>query len=292
MKNSNTTTTKFKAVLLLTAMVIMQAQPASASDDDCVTLRNANWQTIHSDSGIVIKTVNCRLFDTPQNISVLAFDPKKFDIAVGITDTLTTTSRMAESLKADYAINGSFFDFAGPALTLVKTPIKTSANISLKQVTRTNWALLGLNNTTSTVQIKHTTCDRMLSEATHYSYAIASYPLLLQNSKIMLDTCDYSHSKFNDRNPRSLVGIDRKRWIVFVAIDGRADGKAIGMTLAEECSVASWMGLTDALNLDGGGSTTLWSHDYNVINYPSDNNTFDHNGERKVSNIIYITRRE
>ena len=48
----------------------------------------------------------------------------------------------------------------------------------------------------------------------------------------------------------------------------------------------------DALNLDGGGSTTLWlsgASDNGVVNYPCDNGRFDHAGERKVPNILYIT---
>jgi exopolysaccharide biosynthesis protein len=45
------------------------------------------------------------------------------------------------------------------------------------------------------------------------------------------------------------------------------------------------------MNLDGGGSTTMYikkQSDNGVVNYPSDNKQFDHYGERKVANIIYI----
>ena len=52
------------------------------------------------------------------------------------------------------------------------------------------------------------------------------------------------------------------------------------------------LGGEDALNLDGGGSTTLWlsgASDNGVVNYPCDNGRFDHAGERKVPNILYIT---
>ena len=51
------------------------------------------------------------------------------------------------------------------------------------------------------------------------------------------------------------------------------------------------LGGEDALNLDGGGSTTLWlsgASDDGVVNYPCDNGRFDHAGERKVPNILYI----
>ena len=41
-----------------------------------------------------------------------------------------------------------------------------------------------------------------------------------------------------------------------------------------------------------GGATTLWlsgASDNGVVNYPCDNGRFDHAGERKVPNILYIT---
>jgi exopolysaccharide biosynthesis protein len=45
------------------------------------------------------------------------------------------------------------------------------------------------------------------------------------------------------------------------------------------------------MNLDGGGSSTLYirnATDNGVVNYPSDNKKFDHEGQRSVANIIYL----
>ena len=46
------------------------------------------------------------------------------------------------------------------------------------------------------------------------------------------------------------------------------------------------LGMTEAINLDGGGSTTLWSEETGVINHPYDNKKWDHVGERAVPNLI------
>ena len=54
-----------------------------------------------------------------------------------------------------------------------------------------------------------------------------------------------------------------------------------------------WLGCRDALNLDGGGSTTLFlnvNDHQGVVNCPSDNGRFDHEGERGVSNAILIMK--
>lgn len=64
--------------------------------------------------------------------------------------------------------------------------------------------------------------------------------------------------KDDQLHPRSAVGISKNgRRLYFVVIDGRQAGYSEGTTTAE---TAEWMrlfGAYDALNLDGGGSTTL-----------------------------------
>jgi exopolysaccharide biosynthesis protein len=44
--------------------------------------------------------------------------------------------------------------------------------------------------------------------------------------------------------------------------------------------------MTDASNLDGGGSSAIWNSKDGVTNHPSDNKKFDHKGERKIPNMI------
>ena len=80
-------------------------------------------------------------------------------------------------------------------------------------------------------------------------------------------------------------------FIWLVVVDGRAKGKADGMTIEELTRLAAMMGLTDALNLDGGGSSTLWSSVAGVLNHPCDNHRFDHAGQRVVPNVISVKKR-
>ena len=52
-----------------------------------------------------------------------------------------------------------------------------------------------------------------------------------------------------------------------------------------------WLGADYAINLDGGGSTTLYvegASDNGVVNHPTDNRKFDNKGERKVANAILV----
>ena len=61
-----------------------------------------------------------------------------------------------------------------------------------------------------------------------------------------------------------------------------------GMSLFELGVFLRSLKCQQAINLDGGGSTTMWIKSQGVVNYPSDNQRFDHSGERKVANVIVI----
>lgn len=83
------------------------------------------------------------------------------------------------------------------------------------------------------------------------------------------------------RHPRTAIGFDADRtWIV--AVDGRREGYSAGMTLPELTELFEALGATDALNLDGGGSTAMLVGD-EVVNRPS-----DLTGERAVANALLL----
>lgn len=70
------------------------------------------------------------------------------------------------------------------------------------------------------------------------------------------------------RSPRTLAGVRANGDLLLVTIDGRAPGISVGVTLAEAARVMRRLGARDALNLDGGGSTTMTVGD-RVVNRPS-----------------------
>ncbi len=89
----------------------------------------------------------------------------------------------------------------------------------------------------------------------------------------------------NGRHPRSLIGFDADTsHLYLVAIDGRS-AASVGMTLTEAADFLRGFGVAHALNLDGGGSTTLLI-DGRVVSTPSDKT-----GERTVANALLIEER-
>jgi hypothetical protein len=89
----------------------------------------------------------------------------------------------------------------------------------------------------------------------------------------------------NMRHPRTLIGIDRGGFIWLVAIDGRQPEYSVGMTFADLERLCDRLDLTDALNLDGGGSTTMVVNG-RIVNKPS-----DATGPRPVSDAILVSLR-
>ena len=89
----------------------------------------------------------------------------------------------------------------------------------------------------------------------------------------------------NARHPRTIVGVDGNGHIWLGAIDGRQSDHSIGMTFADLQRLCDRVGLRDALNLDGGGSTTMVVKD-RVVNKPS-----DPAGPRAVSDAIVVRSR-
>jgi len=87
----------------------------------------------------------------------------------------------------------------------------------------------------------------------------------------------------NARHPRTLIGVDRRGFIWLAAVDGRQVDYSIGMTFADLQRLSDRLELTDALNLDGGGSTTMVVEG-RVVNRPS-----DPAGPRPVSDAIVVT---
>ena len=95
-------------------------------------------------------------------------------------------------------------------------------------------------------------------------------------------------SFYNKRHPRTLMGKDADGGVWLVVVDGRFPGEAEGMTIAELTALSEKLGLVEALNLDGGGSSTLWTLPGGVLNHPCDNGKFDHVGQRIVPNAVIV----
>jgi Phosphodiester glycosidase len=87
------------------------------------------------------------------------------------------------------------------------------------------------------------------------------------------------------RHPRTAVGVREDGRILLVAVDGRQPERSVGMTVAELAALLRELGAVEAVNMDGGGSTTMVAGG-RVVNHPS-----DLTGERPVGDALLVLAR-
>lgn len=114
-----------------------------------------------------------------------------------------------------------------------------------------------------------------LTPALPVTEAVGGGPTLLRDGRLV-----YQAQANEPRHPRTAIGFD-DRQVVALAIDGRRAGHSVGLTLPELAALMQEFGCREALNLDGGGSTTCWVRG-RVLNRPSDGS------ERSVSNALAL----
>ena len=90
-------------------------------------------------------------------------------------------------------------------------------------------------------------------------------------------------SGLNLRHPRTAIGWNDET-IFLVEVDGRQGDLSIGMSFPELAEYLQKLGCRQAMNLDGGGSATMWVLG-NVINSPSEGR------ERPAANALVLTER-
>jgi len=109
--------------------------------------------------------------------------------------------------------------------------------------------------------------------------AIGGGPGLVHNAKPMQWT-GFLHM----RHPRTAFGWN-KDYYFLVEVDGRQSNISVGMTFPELADYLVKIGCQEAMNLDGGGSATLWALGA-VRNSPSEGD------ERPSANALVVVRRK
>jgi exopolysaccharide biosynthesis protein len=116
---------------------------------------------------------------------------------------------------------------------------------------------------------------------------VSGVPLLVLNGKIKITWEQEKSSKafVETRHPRTAVAKLKDGKFLMVTVDGRSESSA-GIGLEDLAKLLLEFGATEAMNLDGGGSTTMFL-DGKVVNKPSDKE-----GERRVSDAILVFPRK
>ena len=115
---------------------------------------------------------------------------------------------------------------------------------------------------------------------------VTGVPQLIKNGKIDItwELEKTTKTFVETRHPRTAVAKLKDGRFLMLTADGRSDTSA-GLDLNDLAAYLLELGAVDAMNLDGGGSTTMFL-DGKVVNKPS-----DAEGERKVSDVLVVKPR-
>ena len=240
---------------------------------------------------------------------VLTVDPKYHEIVLVRADgdpvRRETVLTLAERYAAPAAINGGFWKENGTPSGILKirdtwygTPVKPRGAVgwadygetvimdrvvttcSLEECQDTNWIAV--------VPVTEPP-DTSVEQWQKMDYIVGGAPLLIQNGEIIQDFTPEGTLKsfIVNRHPRTAVGVDQNGVWSFVVIDGRFWGLLGGMTMRELADFMARLGCVKAVNLDGGGSSTMVL-DWVVVNEPG--GEIDGYGKdvRAVSDAILI----
>ncbi|MGI6458298.1 MAG: phosphodiester glycosidase family protein [bacterium] len=121
--------------------------------------------------------------------------------------------------------------------------------------------------------------------------ALGSGPMLIHQSRALIQSATEGFNLIQ-RAPRTAIGKRKDGTTLLLVIDGRQPGWSAGVTLDELTELFLSRNASDALNLDGGGSSTLVINE-TLINRPSDGSIHGNPGvERPVANVVALFRRE
>jgi len=248
-------------------------------------VRSIKWQKEKVRKGVSVKKANVELFNSKQAIFLLEIDTAraKLNYFAGMPEFLEPVSVQAQEEDALFAINGSYFNMKeGPSIHFVKIDNKVAANTKVSEFKTRATGVVTI--TDNQVDIEDWNMNDEYAEADDADYAVVCGPIVIDDK----ETMDMWDSDFvNKRHPRSFIGFSKGKLILGV-VDGRDPGRAEGMNLHELHTLARGLRCSDLLNLDGGGSSTLYVKGYSndgIVNVPSDGH------ERPVKSIIYIKSR-
>lgn len=272
-------------IAISAALMLFSLSATAQSELDSLIFVNTDWGWQDIGNGAKAGSAQLTLFDAPQFISIVKYPMSRFKTSIISCpeDKRGTTDVIAKQNDAKIACNGSYFNMRKlTPVTFFSINGEVLGETTPGEKFRVTGAVTASKNGKK-VTIEF--CDSTLTESLSKKFyaVLASGPILIKNGKTI--PASTSGSFFTARHPRTIIGV-KDGYVYMVDIDGRFKGQAVGATIPETAAVARYLGLKDALNLDGGGSSTVWTEKTGVLNHPNDNGKWDHAGCRKVPNVI------
>lgn len=230
--------------------------------------------------------------DKPITLYILQIDLSKPNLSIKVgtpnnANTANSTQRVSAMITARNTsnstekvlagVNGDYFD------TATGTPLGPvhKNNTSIKTQMSSGYKFFGLLDNGNYM---------IGSNADYLSYqsrlheVMGGRHLLLDNGLIVTQT-DISI------NPRTTIGLIDFKTAIIMVVDGRQPNHSAGYTLTESATALKALGVKNAVNLDGGGSSVLLTKDKTANTYKIKNKVSD-GAERAVANALFVISKD
>ena len=290
---------KLSRKLLVFSFFLLAVFTLPAQNKDSLAVVNAQWE-IDSINGLVLKRYHFahkECIQSNQFVCVLEIGPKApYRLAFSYEPRRTPTTTHAVRHGAVAAINGSFFDMGKhhPICYLRINGEEVGENTpqAVDSVHRKYYQYGSMVIRKGRPVIFIPDSARNAERSMPDRNIMTAGPLLVYHGKLMPMRKDKTF--VTSRHNRTAIGVKKDGTVLLVTIDGRMK-ESEGLSLQDFQKLMRYLGCYDALNLDGGGSTTMYVKGYpheGRVNHPTDNGRYDFDGERGVSNCVLVLPRE
>ena len=255
-------------------------EPTDGTTEDSAQTEPVITKNSYRDANISITISTIRRFDTDVYVADVVVSSVEYLKTAFANNTYgrnikQTTSKIAASVGAIFAVNGDYYGFRNSGYVirngvLYRDSVYSSSREAL---------VVGADGALFSVYEKKVSAKSLYQD--NAEHVLSFGPTLVQDRKIMVTPSD-EIGKWTS-NPRASMGMIEPLHYVFIVSDGRTS-KSAGLSLYQLAQVYLEYDCEFAYNLDGGGSATMVFNG-RVINIPTDGS---HVGERKVSDIVYI----
>lgn len=224
----------------------------------------------------------------PRSINIVSIPPSEFkNLHFTYPSGMKTTSAQCNEAGALVGINGQYFDNSSGGTGLARDFLKidgavATAGTDKRSATFASGAFVFSDGM---ADIKSVSGNEGARELTDQN-AMVCGPLLIDNGEYCYLSLSSTHN--TDTHPRTAVAVTESGHVLLVTIDGRFPGKAVGMPTPLMQEFFTLLGARSALNLDGGGSTTMFIKGRGIVNHACDGSSWDNPRERAVNSIIYL----
>ena len=187
------------------------------------------------------------------------------------------TSEIAEGVNALLAINGDYYGVQESGYVIRNGILYRSSARNGQQD-----LVIYSDGSTEFISEDDVTAEELMEKG---AWQVLSFgPALISDGEISVSE-EEEVGKAMESNPRTAIGFLEDGYFVFVVSDGRTE-KSEGLSLYEMAEFLTSIGVVNAYNLDGGGSSTM-VYGGELINNPTTSGRSIK--ERAVSDILYIS---